>query len=194
MIREGGTALLCLRPRESRKAGGGRFTRPPLIDRYTKIVLAQPGVPFPLQRLAQLYRDRDGSIASLLQDLTTRAGQAGPEQYAATVALAGALKLDGRGDEASRTYERAIEQKPSDPSALLALAHLLQDRGDLSGARTRYEQALPLSLAQADREQTLRAIMGLALDAKDFDAARRAHVELEKLSPASLFVKGELGR
>src|SRR5687767_9740217 len=35
-------------------------TQSALIDRYTKIVLSQPGVLFPLQRLAQLYRDKDG--------------------------------------------------------------------------------------------------------------------------------------
>src|SRR5262245_20714088 len=33
-----------------------------LIARYTAIVLTQPSAPFPLQRLAQLYRERDGNL------------------------------------------------------------------------------------------------------------------------------------
>ena len=37
-----------------------------LIDRYTKIVLSQPGSPFPLQRLAQLYREKDGNLTKLV--------------------------------------------------------------------------------------------------------------------------------
>src|SRR5262249_49041650 len=78
------------------------------IDRYTKIVLAQPGAPFPLQRLAQLYRDKDGNLGGLVKDFETRAAQAGADQYASMVTLAGIYKSDGRADEAVRTYEKAI--------------------------------------------------------------------------------------
>jgi Flp pilus assembly protein TadD len=165
-----------------------------LLERYTKVALAQPGASFPLQRLAQLYRDRDGNLSSLVADFGKRAAQPGPDQYAATVALAGIEKLDGRPDDAARTYELAIAERPGDPSALLALAHVLQDRGDALAARARYEQALLLQTAPADREQTLRTLMALALDSKDWDAAKRAHAQIVKLEPSSLFVKGELGR
>jgi len=190
-------------PQPSRPAGGATPAKPKpseavspavLVERYTKVVLAQPGAPFPLQRLAQLYRDKDGSLAALAQDFQKRAAQPGPDQFAATVALAGIDKLDGRPDDARKAYELAIGQKPNDPSAILALAQLLQDRGDGAAARARYEQALALQTVAAERQQTLRALMGLALDAKDWDAAKRAHVELVKLEPSSLFVKGELGR
>src|SRR5579859_8057763 len=44
-----------------------------LLERYTKVVLAQPGSPFPLQRLAQLYRDRDGNLTALISDFQKRA-------------------------------------------------------------------------------------------------------------------------
>lgn len=165
-----------------------------LLERYTKVVLAQPGASFPLQRLAQLYRDRDGSLSALVAEFGRRAAQPGPDQYAATVALAGLQKLDGRPDDAAKTYELAISQRPGDPSAPLALAHVLQDRGDAAAARTRYEQALALQTTSSDREPTLRLLMGLALDGKDWDAAKRAHRELVRLEPSSLFVKGELGR
>jgi len=165
-----------------------------LIDRYTKIVLRQPGDVFPLQRLAQLYRDKDGNLNELVKDFEGRAAQSGPEQYAATVTLAGIYKLDGRAEEAITTYERAIALKSNDPVAIVALARLLQDRGDVAGARKRYEQALALQTVAADKEQTLRTLMTLALDAKDWDGAKGFHRELVKMQPQSLYVKAELGR
>jgi tetratricopeptide (TPR) repeat protein/HEAT repeat protein len=165
-----------------------------LIERYTKVVLAQPGAPFPLQRLAQLYRDRDGGIAQLVADFQARSQRPGPEQYSATVSLAGLYKLDGLGADAESTYEKAIGLKPDDPNAILALARLHQDRGDLAPARARFEQSLPLQAPQADKEQTLRTLMGIALDQKDWEGAKGFHRQLTALEPSSLFVKGELGR
>jgi tetratricopeptide (TPR) repeat protein/HEAT repeat protein len=164
-----------------------------LIERYTRVVLSQPGAPFPLQRLTQLYRDRDGGIGKLVTDFETRAAQAGPDQYAAAVSLAGLYKIDGRTDDAVATFEKAIALKANDPTALLALARLHQDRGDLAPARARYEQAFPLQTAQADKEQTLRTLIAIALDQKDWEAAKRFHIGLVNLEPTSLFVKGELG-
>lgn len=165
-----------------------------LIERYTKIVLQQPGVPFPLQRLAQLYRDKDGNLSGLVKDFEVRAGQSGADQPAATVALAGIYKIDGRSEDAIRTYEKAIALKNNDPVALLALARLLQDRGDTTTARKRYEEALSLQTVPTDKEQTLRTLMTLALDTKDWTGAKAFHQQLVKMQPQSLFVKGELGR
>jgi tetratricopeptide (TPR) repeat protein/HEAT repeat protein len=164
-----------------------------LIERYTRVVLSQPGAPFPLQRLAQLYRERDGSIAKLIADFESRASQAGPDQYAAAVTLAGLYKLDGRAQDALASYEHAISLKNGDPMAILALARLHQDSGDSALARARYEQALSLQTAKADREQTLRTLMSIAFDQKDWEAAKQFHTELSKLEPTSLFVKAELG-
>jgi tetratricopeptide (TPR) repeat protein len=165
-----------------------------LIQRYARVVLSQPGAAFPLQRLAQLYRDRDGNIGALIKDFETRAAQAGPEQYAAGVALAGLYKIDGRSQDAVSAYERAIAVKGDDAAAILALAHLHEERGEMAPARAGYERALTLQTAQADKEQTLRTLMGLALDEKDWDAAKKVHRELLKLEPTSLFVRAELGR
>jgi tetratricopeptide (TPR) repeat protein len=165
-----------------------------LLERYTKVVLAQPGAPFPLQRLAQLYRDKDGSLDALVADFQKRAAQPGPEQYGAAVALAGIDKLDGRPDDAVRAYHAAIALQPTDPTAPLALAHLLQDRGEAEEARSLYEGVLKHQTLTVDREQTLRILMGLALDRKDWDAAKEAHAQIVKLEPSSHFVKGELGR
>jgi tetratricopeptide (TPR) repeat protein/HEAT repeat protein len=158
------------------------------------VVLAQPAAPFPLQRLAQLYRDRDGNLNALVTDLQTRAARTDTEQYAATVALAGVAKLDGRPDDAVHTYEKAIDLRPGGTSAYLALAHLLQDRGDLVAARTRFERALTLQTVPTERTDTLHSLLTLTLDAKDWDAAKRYHRELVRLEPDSRFVRGELGR
>ncbi len=165
-----------------------------LIQRYTRVVLSQPAAAFPLQRLAQLYRDRDGNIAALIADFEGRSAQAGADQYAALVALAGLYKGDGRSQDAVAAYERAIAIKGDDAAALLALARLHEERGEPALARTGYERALALQTAQADKEQTLRTLMKLALDDKDWDGAKRLHREILKLEPTSLFVRGELGR
>jgi tetratricopeptide (TPR) repeat protein/HEAT repeat protein len=164
-----------------------------LIERYSRVVLAQPGASFPLQRLSQLYRDRDGSIAKLVADFEVRAAQPGPEQYAATVALAGLYKIDGRAQEAIAALERAIPLGGGDPTAILTLAHLHQDRGDLAAAHARYLQALPMLTVRADKEQTLRTLMTIALDEKDWASAKEFHGKLDALDPTSLFLKGELG-
>lgn len=187
------------RPKPTGGNGAGASPQPGtspsvLIERYTRIVLAQPGSPFPLQRLAQLYRDRDGSIAQLVKDMETRSQATGPDQYASIVTLAGVYKIDGRSDEAAKTFARASELKPNDPAAILALARLLEEKGDAAGARTRFVQALPLETAASDREQTLRTLMTLSLDLKDFEAAKNFHKQLTQASGQSLFVKGELGR
>ncbi len=165
-----------------------------LIERYTRVVLSQPGSPFPLQRLAQLYRDKDGNLGGLVTDFEQRAAQPGPDQYPSTVTLAGIYKIDGRQEDAVKTYEKAIALKASDPTALMALARVLQDRGDAAPARARYEQALLLQTVASDKEQTLRTLMALALDGKDWAGAKGFHVQLVKMQPTSLFVKGELGR
>ncbi len=184
-------------PRDSTSPAEAKPEGPPqgaLIERYARIVLSQPGAAFPLQRLAQLYRDRDGNLARLLADFEAKSKTPGNDQFAATVALGGIYKLDGRIDDSVAAYDAATRLKRDDPTPLLALAHLLEDRGDLAPARARYEQALPLQTVAADKEQTLRALMGLALGAQDWAAAQGFHRELVKLEPTSLFVRGELGR
>lgn len=168
-------------------------TQTALIDRYTGVVLKAPGSPFPLQRLAQLYRDKDGNLNNLVKDFEARAARADAEQYAATVSLAGVYKIDGRADDAIKTYEKAIALKNNDPVALLAFAQLLQDRGDTAGARKRYEEALALQTAPKDKQQTLQTLMTLALDAKDWAAAKSFHQQFLKYEQnASITVKAML--
>lgn len=165
-----------------------------LVARYTAIVLSQPSAPFPLQRLAQLYRERDGNLKKLVEEFEKRAAAPGPDAWAAKVALAGIYKQDGRYDDAVKTYEAAIAERPKEPTAILALAQLAADRGDKPVARAQYEKALPLLKVAADIEQTTRTLLTLCLDLKDFEGAKRYHDALVKASQGSLFVKAELGR
>lgn len=165
-----------------------------LIQRYTAIVLSQPGAQFPLNRLAQLYRDRDGNLDALLADFEGRTRQPGAARWNALVTLAGLYKLEGQPERAIATYEQAIREQPKNSIAILALAQLFAERGDQARARTGFAQALPLLTSDADREQTLRTLLELSLDLKDYDAAKRYHKELVTRAKGSFFVRAELGR
>jgi cellulose synthase operon protein C len=165
-----------------------------LIERYTRVVLSQPGEALPLERLAQLCRARDGNLKVVITDFESRAKQAGPETYASTVTLAGLYKLAGRVDEAMTAYQAALALRPADAGTRLALARMFAERGDVAQARALYEEALKAQTVPADKEQTLRTLMDIALDSADWDGAKAFHRQLVKLEPTNLFVSGELGR
>jgi tetratricopeptide (TPR) repeat protein len=157
-------------------------------------VLSLPESSGPLEKLAQAYRARDGNLSALVTDFESRSAQVGPTQYAALAALAAVYNMERRTADAEAAYARAIALRPRDPTAPLALARLRRDAGDLDGARSSYESALSLQTSTADKRQTLRALMVLALDQKDWEAAKRYHAQLTGLDPADLFARGELGR
>src|SRR6185369_8024754 len=165
-----------------------------LIQRYTGIVLAQPGADFPLQRLLELYRERDGKLDALLADLAKRAEAGGATRYAALIAIAGLEKLEGRPERAQAAYERAIGEDAKNPIAVVALARMLNERGDKPAARARFEQALPALKDDADREQVLRTLLGLCLDLKDYDAGKHYHAELVKRAGGSFLARGAYER
>lgn len=165
-----------------------------LIARYTAIVMTQPSAPFPLQRLSQLYRERDGNIKKLIEEFEKRAAAPGPDAWGAKVALAGIYKQDGRPDDAIKMYKAAIAERPTEPNAILALATLEAERGNKSDARTSYETALKLLKPGPDWDQTTRTLLGLCLDLKDYESAKKYHDSLVKSAQGSLFVKAELGR
>jgi cellulose synthase operon protein C len=167
--------------------------RDALIARYLGIALSQPGAEFPLERLTQLYRERDGNLEQLVAELTARTAK-DPQPYSALVALGGVYKKDAQPERAIATFEQAIGKEPQNPVGLLSLAHLYADRGDKAAALARFEQALPYVKDAPTREQTLRTLMGLALDEKDFAKAKRAHEQLLTATRGSFFVRAELPR
>src|SRR5690348_11600793 len=115
-------------------------SREALIARYLGIVLAQPGAEFPLERLTQLYRERDGNLDKLVAELSERV-QKDASPYAALVALGGVYRKDAQPERAVASFEQAIAKDPTNPIGLLALAHLYGERGDKAAARARFEQA-----------------------------------------------------
>jgi cellulose synthase operon protein C len=164
-----------------------------LIARYTGIVLAQPGAEFPLDRLTELYRERDGNVEKLVAELLRRA-EAEASAYAALLALGGVYKRDSQPDKAMAALEQAIGKEPKNPLGLLSLARLYLERGDRSAARARFERALPLLQDAPTREQVLRTLMGLHLDERDFAKAKQVHEQLLVATRGSFFVRAELPR
>ena len=55
---------------ESAGPKGEGQSKEALIARYLGIVLAQPGAEFPLERLTQLYRERDGNLDGRIYTIT----------------------------------------------------------------------------------------------------------------------------
>jgi tetratricopeptide (TPR) repeat protein/HEAT repeat protein len=165
-----------------------------LIARYTAIALAQPGADFPLQRLSELYRSRDGKLDALIADMSRRAEQRGPDRLAALLALAGAYQQDGKAAEAADTYQRALAEAPNSPVAELGLARLFAEKGERDKARAHYEKALPLINEATLREQVLRSLITLALDSGSVPDAKKYHEELVRRQGGSFFARAELGR
>ncbi|HVJ21011.1 MAG TPA: tetratricopeptide repeat protein, partial [Polyangiaceae bacterium] len=164
-----------------------------LITRYLGAALAQPGADFPLQRLAELYRERDGKLDALVAELEKRSADP-TARYSALLALAGIYKLDAKLERAAETYERAIKEKPTGAAGLLALGRLYEQQGDKNKARERFRAALPHVTDAAEQEMVLRSLVTLSLELDDFDGARKHHRELVNRAKGSFFVRAELGR
>jgi tetratricopeptide (TPR) repeat protein/HEAT repeat protein len=177
----------------AKPAMGEGQSREALIARYTGIVLAQPGTEFPLERLTQLYRERDGNLEQLVAELARRAEQPA-SAYPALVALGGVYKKDGQPERAVASFEQAVAKEPNNPIAMLALAHLYEERGEKPRAVASYERALALVKDAPTREQVLRTLIGLHLDAKEFDKAKQLHEQLLAATRGSFFVRAELPR
>ncbi len=167
--------------------------REALIARYLGIALSQPGAEFPLERLTQLYRERDGNLEKLIAELSARVSK-DPSPYGALVALGGVYKKDSQPERAIASFEQAIGKEPNNPIGLLALAHLHGERGDKPASRARLEQALPFLKDAPTREQVLRTLMGLYLDEKNFTKAKQVHEQLLAATHGSFFVRAELPR
>ncbi|MFW5738771.1 MAG: tetratricopeptide repeat protein, partial [Myxococcota bacterium] len=165
-----------------------------LIQRYMGIVMARPEEPFPLRRLAELFRKRDGDLDKLRAELQQRLAAGGSDAWAAKVALAGIHRIDNQPQQAIRLYREAIQERPNAAGATRALAEVLLDSGDLAQARTLYEQVLAKAKSRVDKESAMRTLIRIALDQKDYAAAKRYHGDLVRLAQGSIFVRAELGR
>ncbi|MEM1031195.1 MAG: tetratricopeptide repeat protein [Myxococcota bacterium] len=165
-----------------------------LIARYTAIALSRPDEPFPIQKLAELYRRRDGNLDALVREFEKRANAKGSDRYQAGLVLAGVYIQNGQRDEAAKRLEAAIAARPRAPAPRLMAARLATERGDHATAKRHYEAALPLVKPGVEKERTLRSLMLASIELDDLAAARRFHQRLVRAADNSLFVKRELGQ
>lgn len=164
-----------------------------VIERTFSLAFEHLNEEYPLERLVELVRARDGSIDALRARLTTTADAAGPHRFAALVLLGRLEERAGQGSTARAFYERALPLEPRRIEARLALARVELADGHLDRAATLLEEAVPLS-RDAEREAILRQLRGLALDRSDVAAARKYQTELLRAAPQSALVRAELGR
>jgi len=182
------------RPRPPKPPGKKKPDVDKLIKRYTAILLSKPHEAFPLQKLTDLYRQRDGKLDALIVEFEKRAATSGPDQFNAKLALAGIYGHAQRKADAATLLEEAVKDKPKLATPRLMLARLAQKRNDKAAARTHFEAALPFMKKGIEKERVVRALMVLCVELKDFEPARKYHRQLVKLAGGSLFVKKELGR
>lgn len=182
------------RPANAASNGATERSSEALIARYTALALAQPGSSFPVERLAQLYRERDGNLDALIAVFEKRTEGKSDEAWNAKLALAAVYSQAQKPDLAQQMYQRAAGERPGSPLPQLALGRLLQDRQKLPEARAAFEAALPLLKDATQREQTQRTLRGLCLDLGEWQAAERYHDELVKQAKGSFYVRAELGR
>ena len=149
-----------------------------LIDRYLSVLATDADQPFALQRLLDLYRQRDGNLDRLAVDLADRAQQHERTEYSYLVVLGDVERARNQADQARAAYERAIALSPTRSTALRALALLDLDQGDAPRAQELLKRAVDASAPGDGRRQLIRKLAELALDADDYDAAAEQFARL----------------
>lgn len=165
-----------------------------LIERYRRLIIEQPGEEVPLKRLAQLIRERDGSLEALFESVAKQARQSsGAERYAAQVAWGGLLLEEGEAEQALAPLQNATDETPNRAPAWQLLSSVQRSLGQNGQAAQSIEKAIPLLEGPAALA-ALRELRGLRLDAQDWEGAAAAHDALVRRSRNSAYVSGELGR
>lgn len=163
-----------------------------LIERYSALILSQPGEEVPIKRLAQLLRERDGSLAPFLEKLQSDTITA-KDAYPYRIARAGLLAEDARTQEALTQLRSATQDSPGRVEGWLLLSHLELQLDQKVEARESLEKALPL-VQGPTQIITLRTLRDLCLDQRDIAAAKKYHARLMQGAAGNVFLKGELGR
>ncbi len=171
---------------------GGPDRTEVLITRYRRILRADPRETFAFRRLLDLYRERDGDVDELVSGLRAEV-EADADAYAPRMLLGHLYKAQGRTDEALALYTRAAELRPNEAAPQLGLGALRESTGDAAGAREAFEAALERTNEDQQKQELIRRLAGLALDADDFEAARALYGRLSGRG-ATLFVRTELAR
>jgi len=163
-----------------------------LITRYRRILDADPRKTFAFQRLLDLYRERDGNIDAFAAELRAEV-DADAQAYAPRMLLGHVLDAQGQGAEAGRLYAEAAELRPDEAAPHLGLGALRQAAGDGAGATAAFRAALERTRDDQEKQELIRQLAGLALDASDYDTARGYYDQLTGRG-ATVFVRTELAR
>jgi len=188
-------------PSRPRTATRSRPTRPEarptgvdqqtLIDRYLSVLGGDPDQAFPLQRLLELYRSRDGNLDRLSSDLTQKIAQ-GRNGYAFLVVLGAVEIARNQVDAARAAFGNAITLDPSRLPAFSALANLEVEHGSRETAVQLLERAVNVSRVGEPRRHLLRTLAELALDANDFESAAKHFARLSE--DGGVYLAGEYAR
>ncbi len=146
--------------------------RAPMMERYLGVLAHDADQPFALQRLLDLYRQRDGNLDRLVVDLEERIAR-GRSAYDYLVVLGDVERARNQIEGARAAYDRAIALAPDRPSALRAMGMLLIDQQKPRDAHAMLERAVAASKNGEAKQQLLRTLAELALDAHDYDNAAR---------------------
>lgn len=163
-----------------------------LIERYFRVLEADPRESFAFQRLLDLYRERDGTIDRLVEDLRGRVA-ADPRAFAPRMILGHVYRGRNELAAAEAIYAEAAALRPEDTAPQIALAHLRRPT-DPVAARQLLESALDRTRIAADREALLRELGEIALDMRDVDGARVYFDRLARDAGQSVYLRTELAR
>lgn len=164
-----------------------------MIARYRHVLDGDPSAAFALQRLLELVRERDGGVdvlvASLEQEVAAQASA-----YAQRMILAGLYRAQSRSADSQRLYREAARLRPDAAAPLAALAALVRADGQLPEARALYDEALGRVREDAARQDLVRQVAELAMDAGEWDAARAYYDRLVPARGASVYLATEYAR
>jgi eukaryotic-like serine/threonine-protein kinase len=110
------------------------------IELDTKFAPGYAGLADAYYRRNLLNADPQWKRLALEQ--ATQAVALGPDLAIAHTALGRAMLADGRGEEAERHLEKALELEPGQPAALISLGAAAAARQDLKSAEKRYREAI----------------------------------------------------
>jgi tetratricopeptide (TPR) repeat protein len=163
--------------------------RDAMIARYRRVLEGDPAAAFARQRLFELARERDGNLDGLVAAITAE-----PPSYSTRMLLAPLAVAQGRAVDARGLYQEAGRLRPEAPQPLAALAALARAEGDAQGARTLFREALSRARSDADRQEWVRELAALAMDAGDFDGARADYATLVPPRGSSVYLETEYAR
>ena len=180
-------------PKRARPQGPARTRRDVLMARYRRILERDPGQAFALERWLELYRERDGGLDKLAQELQAQRGTAQPK-YAHSMLEGHVAQAIGAVDEAQLAFERAQAARPKAPAPLVARGRIALKSGKPADGRRLLKQALELTRGAQARAALLRELGQLALEAGDYEAAAKHYRTLSNEAKGSVFLASEYAR